>query len=74
MLLHDTYIFAGCNLIYVFSVCEDNVLPILSMLTFQESKIEINIQLYSIVLSSILLLNLNVSCILGSTLYKGNMG
>lgn len=28
-----TYIFAGCNLVYVFSICEDNVLSILPMLT-----------------------------------------
>lgn len=29
----ETYIFAGCNLVYVFPICEDNVLPILTMLT-----------------------------------------
>lgn len=30
---HWTYIFAGCNLVYVLSVCEDDVLPV-CMLTY----------------------------------------
>lgn len=67
-----TYIFAGCNLVYVFSICEDNVLSILPMLTWivDEKQNQDKYCISNIMPSSILV---SVLYILGSTLYKAHV-